>query len=168
MLRWKPVGISFFFCEHKNGILGKLKLVDEKVTHALGVIDATFELMPRVSIRNPTDHRPFSTVGVGRCPGRSMIVRGGRRRRVGGRSRWLGCGREGSRVSDVGNGFTDGTTDGSGTLRKLQRGVAAGAVDQHRRRVIVVHASWPWRRIHYSKSQRLIPKKNYLGKKGNF
>lgn len=80
----------------------------------------------------------------------------------------MGRGREGSRVSDVGNGFTDGTTDGSGTLRKLQRGVAAGAVDQHRRRVIVVHASWPWRRIHYSKSQRLIPEKKIIWERRDF
>ena len=66
--------------KHENGIFGKLKLVDEKVTHALGVINATFELVRRVSIRYPTNHRPFFPVCMGRGSRRRVVV-GGRRRR---------------------------------------------------------------------------------------
>ena len=46
VLGWNFVGISLFLSKHQNGRFGELKLLDEKVTHALSIVDATFELMP--------------------------------------------------------------------------------------------------------------------------
>lgn len=87
--------MSFFFSEHDNGIFWKFELVDEEIAHAFGVIDATLELMSRVFIRYPTDHRLLASVhvrgrsrrrvvvGRGRGRGRRVAVRRGSRRRVG-------------------------------------------------------------------------------------
>ena len=32
--------------EHENGLLGEVKLIDQEVSHAFSIIDATFELVP--------------------------------------------------------------------------------------------------------------------------
>lgn len=74
--------MSFFFSEHDNAIFWKLELVDEEIPHALGIIDATLELMPRVLIRDPADHRLLPPVRVGGRAWRRVRVRSGRWRRV--------------------------------------------------------------------------------------
>lgn len=68
--------------EHNNGIFWKLELVDEEVLHAFGVIDATLELMPRVLVRYPADHRLLPAVHVRRRTRRRVVVGRGRRGRV--------------------------------------------------------------------------------------
>lgn len=112
-----------------------MELVHEKVPHALGVVDAPLELVPRVPVRYPADHRPLPPVGARRGARRRVAV--GRRRR---RGRVRRCWRGRAVIGDVRDGLADGAADGSGSRRELQRGAAAGAVHQHHRR----------RRIHFS------------------
>lgn len=120
--------VSFFFSKHENGFFREPKLIDEQVFHAFGIVNAPLELVPRVSVRYSADHGALPAVRARRLPGRSMIVRRGRRRRMGGRGR----GRPG--VGDVGDRLADGAADGSGSRRQLQRDVAPGAVHEHHRR----------------------------------
>lgn len=128
MLRWKfgAMGI-FFFGEHDDGRFWKAELVDEEVLHALGVVDASLELVSREAVGDADDDGLLAAVGVGR--GRRVAVgRGRRRRRVGG-GRWLR--REGAWIADESDSAAEGAADGSRARWQLQRGAAVGAVDQH-------------------------------------
>lgn len=51
MLCWDFVGVGLFFVEHDDGVVGEVEARHEQVPHALGVVDAALELMPRVPIR---------------------------------------------------------------------------------------------------------------------
>lgn len=64
MLVRDTVRVSFFLSEHENGIRSEFKLVDEKVTHALGVVDASLELVARETVRDTADHSSLPAVGV--------------------------------------------------------------------------------------------------------
>ena len=128
MLGWKfgAMGI-FFFREHDDGRFWKAELVDEEVLHALGVVDASLELVSREAVGDADDDGLLAAVGVGR--GRRVAVgRGRRRRRVGG-GRWLR--REGAWIADESDSAAEGAADGSRARWQLQRGAAVGAVDQH-------------------------------------
>lgn len=108
-----------------------MELVDEKMTHAFGVIDAALELVARVPVRYPADHSLLPPVaargGARQRVGRRRRERGSGERRVGG-----GRGRRGAAwVGDVGDGLAKGAADGSGARRELQRRLAVGAVDKH-------------------------------------
>ena len=75
VLCWNLVRVSLFFGEHDDGVVGEVEARREEVAHALGVVDATLELVPRVSIRDPTDHGLLATMGVGRRSRRRVVVR---------------------------------------------------------------------------------------------
>lgn len=66
--------IRLLLCERDDGGLGEVKTVDEEILHAVGVVDATLELVPRITIRDTDDHCPLPTVqrqlhasGTGMC-----------------------------------------------------------------------------------------------------
>lgn len=129
MLGWKSWAMGiFFFGEHDDGRFWKIELVDEEVAHALGVVDASLELVPREAVGDANDDGLLAAVGVGRRAGRRVLVGGGRRGRVGGRR---GLVREGAWVADQSNSVAEGAADGSGARRDLQSGAAVGAVYQH-------------------------------------
>lgn len=50
MFCWNPVRISFILSEHEDGGFGELEAVEQQMLHALGIVDATFELVPRLSV----------------------------------------------------------------------------------------------------------------------
>lgn len=128
MLGWKfgAMGI-FFFSEHDDGRFRKAKLIDEKVSHAFGVIDTSLKLVPRETVRDADDDGLLAAVRVGRRARRRVVVGRGRGRRVGGG----GLGREGAWVSDVSDSVAEGAADGSGARWQLERGAAVGTVHQH-------------------------------------
>lgn len=111
--------------EHDDGRFWKAELVDEEVLHALGVVDASLELVSREAVGDADDDGLLAAVGVGR--GRRGAVGGGRRRVGGSR----GLRREGAWVADEGDGVAEGAADGSRAKWQLQRGAAVGAVHQH-------------------------------------
>lgn len=114
--------------EHDDGRFGKAELVDEEVPHALGVVDASLELVPGEPVRDSDDHGLLAAVWVRRWAWRRVVVRGrGKRGRVGGRG---GLWREGAWVSDEGDSVAEGAADGSGARWHLQRRSAVGAVHQ--------------------------------------
>lgn len=119
--------------EHKDAFLGEVEPIDEKILHALGVVDAPLQVVPRPLVRHPADHGPLPRVGRrGQAPRRST-ARGGRGRAV---TEAVGSG-GGARRRErghVGDGAADGAEDGSGVGRELEGGAAVGAVyqDQHR------------------------------------
>lgn len=92
-------------CEHENGRFWKLKLVDEQILHALGVVDAALELVSGVLVGYPADDGLLPAVGRMR---RSEVVvrRRGQRRR---RRRRLGVRRRrrrgGAWIGDVSDGL---------------------------------------------------------------
>lgn len=140
MLGWKfgAMGI-FFFGEHNDGRFGKIELVDEKVFHALSVVDASLELVPGEPVRDAYDDGLLAAVGVRRRAGWCVVVGGWWRMRVGG-SR--GLRRDGAWVADESDSVADGAADGSGARWQLQRDAAVGAVDQH----VAVHDYLPTER----------------------
>jgi hypothetical protein len=99
------------------------------VTHALGVVDAAFELVARETIRDATDHGPLPAMGVRQLTGRRVDL--GRRRRGGGRLRRRG----GARVGDMSNSLAESAANRSGAGWELERRPATGAIHQHRRSV---------------------------------
>lgn len=110
--------------EHENGIWGEFELVDEKVSHALGVVDAAFELVARITVRNTTDHGPLPPMGVRQLTERRGDVR---RLRRGGGGRRGGAG-----VGDMSDGLAESAAYRSGAGRELERRPATGAIHQHR------------------------------------
>lgn len=68
--------------EHNDGRFRKTILIDEKITHALSVIDASLKFMAREFIRDSDDHSFLTTVRVWQRTRRRLAVRGRRRRRV--------------------------------------------------------------------------------------
>lgn len=110
--------------EHDDGGFRELEAIDEEVAHALGVVDAPFELTGGVAVGDPTDNRPLAPVGRWRgATWRGVVVGGGRGR---------GRGRGDSKVvSDVGDGLAHRASYRLGAGRELERGPAVGAVDQH-------------------------------------
>lgn len=132
MLVRDTVRVSFFLGEHENGIWGEFELIDEKVTHALGVVDASLKLVARETVRDTADHSSFPAVRVRKLTERRGDVR--RRRSDGGGVR-LRRRRGGARIGDVSYSLAESAAYGSGAGWELERGSAAGAIDEHRRRV---------------------------------
>nr|GMC65742.1 hypothetical protein Iba_chr02dCG16940 [Ipomoea batatas]GMD84364.1 hypothetical protein Iba_scaffold360040CG0010 [Ipomoea batatas] len=114
-------------CEHENGVWGELESVDQQEPHTFCIIQAPFKLVPRVPVRNSDDHRPLAAVGLTGGAGGER----GRRSRVVVVGRWRRWGGEG--IGDARNGAADCAADGPGTRRELQRGAAAGTVNEHHR-----------------------------------
>lgn len=96
--------------EHNDGRFRKTELVDEKVFHALSVVDASLELVPREPVRDAYDDGLLAAVGVGRGSGRRVVVGGWWRRRVVGRR---GLRRDGAWVGDESDSVAEGAADGS-------------------------------------------------------
>jgi len=114
--------------EHNDGRFWKTELVDEKIFHALSIVDASLELVPGEPVRDAYDDGLLSAVGVGRGAGRRVVVGGWwRMRLVGSR----GLRRDGAWVGDESDCVADGAADGSGARWQLQRDAAVGTVDQH-------------------------------------
>jgi hypothetical protein len=72
----------FFFSKHNNRRFRKSILIDEKITHAFSVINATLKFMTGEFIRDSDDHSLFTAVNVRKRTGRNLIVRRRRWRRV--------------------------------------------------------------------------------------
>lgn len=130
--------------KHEDGRFRKLEFIYKQVTHAFRVIDAPFKLVARVPVRYPDDHGLLTPVGARRGARWNQRVRQrgvrARRRRVGRRRRLR---RDGTWVGYVSDGMAEGTADGSGARRQLQRRAAVGAIDQHMR----IHGclgGWEW------------------------
>lgn len=113
--------------EHKNGGLRKLEPVNQQVLHALGIVDTTFQLVPRVPVRDPADHGPLVAVGRRGLTGRRVVVRRRRSRWgvvlavAGGGScsvrRWWSAASR--RVGDASDGLAYGAAYGVGSWREL-------------------------------------------------
>lgn len=125
------IRIGFFLGEHENGIRGEFELVDEKVTHALSVVDASLKLVARETVRDTADHSSLPAVRVRELTER----RGDLRRRLmrDGGGRRLRRSRAG--IGDVSYSLAESAAYGSGAGWELERGPATGAIDEHRRRV---------------------------------
>lgn len=110
--------------EHDDGRFWKFELVDEKVFHALGIVDASLELVARVPVRDADDHGLLAAVEARRRTGRRVEARRGtwNRVRLGWESAWVG---------DGSDSLAEGAADGSGAGWQLQRRSAVGAVDEH-------------------------------------
>lgn len=122
--------------KHKNWRFRKVKLIDQKILHTLGIINTSLELVPRVPIRYAADQSLFAAVSRGRRSRRRVIVRRrsrhlwlrrrsvirARRRR---NSAWVG---------DLCHALAYRTPYRSRPRRHLQRGTAVSAVHQHHRR----------------------------------
>nr|GMC82526.1 hypothetical protein Iba_chr04bCG14200 [Ipomoea batatas] len=119
----------------QNGRFWKLKLVDEKVAHTLGVIETSLELVPGVPVRYADDHGLLAAVRVGWRARRGVVIR---RRRGGGwrtRRRPMMSSRrriDGAWIGDLSHGLANCTPDGSGARRQLQLGPAVGAIYKHK------------------------------------
>lgn len=102
------------------------------MTHALSVVDASLKLVAREAVRDTADHSSLPAVGVRKLTERRGDVR--RRRSDGGGVR-LRRRRGGARIGDVSYSLAESAAYGSGAGWELERGSAAGAIDEHRRRV---------------------------------
>lgn len=71
MLCWNFVRVCLFFGEHDDGVVGEAEAGGEEVAHALGVVDAALELVPREAVGDPADHGALPAVRGrrGRAPG---------------------------------------------------------------------------------------------------
>jgi hypothetical protein len=109
--------------EHDDRVVGEVEPRHEQVAHALGVVDAPLELVPRVPVGDPAHHGALPPVHQrrGRAPPR--LEGPGAAARV-------GLPRRGR---DVGDGAADGAADAGRPVRELQRRAAARAIDQHHR-----------------------------------
>lgn len=104
----------------------------EEVAHALGVVDATLELVARELVGDPADHGALPPVrGRGRRPPPRRLVLGRHRPRPRGSAGGVAVGRWRRGGGDVGDGPADGAADAGRPVRQLQRRPAARAVDQH-------------------------------------
>lgn len=134
MLVRDTVRVSFFLGEHENGIWSEFELIDEKVTHALGVVDASLKLVARETVRDTADHSSLPAVGVRKLTERRGDVR--RRRSDGGGVRLRRRRRRGgARIGDVSYSLAESAAYGSSAGWELERRTASGAIDEHRRRV---------------------------------
>lgn len=123
-----------FTSKHKNRRFRKAKFIDQEIFHALGVINASFQFVTRVLVRNPDYHSFLTAVRVRRRARRRVRVRRrlsrwrvGVRRRL---SRWcVGIRRRLSRwcvprIAYLSDGLTNSASDGGRTRRQLQWGPA--------------------------------------------
>lgn len=62
MLCWNFVRVCLFFGEHDDGVVGEAEAGGEEVAHALGVVDAALELVPREAVGDPADHGALPAV----------------------------------------------------------------------------------------------------------
>lgn len=132
VLCWNLVRVSLFFGEHDDGVVGEVEARREEVAHALGVVDATLELVARELVGDPADHGALPPVrGRGRRPPPRRLVLGRHRPRPRGSAGGVAVGRWRRGGGDVGDGPADGAADAGRPVRQLQRRPAARAVDQH-------------------------------------
>lgn len=103
-----------------------MESVDEEILHAVGVVDATLELMPRIPIGDTDNHRPLPAVRRRQRAGGTRV----RRRRGGAVAalRWSG---DASGIGNWGYCVAYGAADRLGPRRQLENRPAAGAVHQH-------------------------------------
>lgn len=111
-------------CKHEDRIFWKMEFIDQKITHTLSIVKAALELMSRVSIRDPTDHSPFTAMRVSwRSWWRMVVGRWSRRRRV--RRRWR---RDSTWVHNMCHSLAYSAPNRRSSRRELERSPAAGAV----------------------------------------
>lgn len=87
-----------------------MESIDEEILHAIGIVNATLELVPGVPIRDPDDHRPLPAVRRRRNDGLRRR-RGTMQRRGRGRMAALRGRGDASGIGDSGDGTAYGASD---------------------------------------------------------